>query len=123
MKKKDRIAREDWKFMEQAHYGDSNFSEEHNKQVIAEVEDENDRMDRKRARDYHEKTRERANAVVQYLKNLTQGKGITGIDRYFGKRYLAYLRGEEIVNQLKANPALIKKLKEKWSKQGKLKSL
>lgn len=121
--KKDYIAREDWKFMEQMPYGDENFSEEHNKRVIEETERWNDEQDRKRVKDYQEKTRERTNAVAQYLKNLTQGRGVTSIDRYFGKRHLAYLRAEEIVNQLKANPALTKKLKEKMSGQGKLRSL
>ena len=101
-------------------YGDANFSAEHNKRVIAEVDAENDAYERQKDREYKEKTRERANAVALYLKNLSQGKGVTKIDEYFGRRYLAYLRGEEIINTLKANPALVEKLKQRYAKIGKL---
>ena len=122
-RKKDGISQKDWKFMEQMPYGDPDFDPEHNRRVIAEVDAWNDQMDRQRVREYKERTKERTNAVAQYLKNLTQGRGITKIDQYFGKRELARLRGEEIVSQLKANPALVEKMKQRWAGKGKLTSL
>ena len=109
--KKDSISRNDWKYMEQKPYGDSDFSEEHNKRVIAEVDSFNDMMDRKRDRDFKEKTAERTSAVAEYLQNVKQGGGVTSVEQYFGKRYLAYLRGEEVVRKLKSNPALVEKMK------------
>lgn len=117
------ILREDWKYMEQKPYGDPDFSEEHNRRVIAETNRWNDEMDKKRDREYSEKTKERASAAAQYLKNISQGRGVADVNKYFGKRYLAYLRGEEIVKKLKANPAIVKKIKEKMSKKGELKPL
>ena len=78
--------------MEQKPYGDPDFDPEHNKRVIQEVDEHNDRMDRKRVKDYKEKTKIRTDAVAQYLKNVSQGKGITGIDKYFGKRHLTRLK-------------------------------
>lgn len=123
MSKKDYISPKDWKFLEQKPYGDPDFSEEHNRRVIAEVDAFNDRMEKEKEKEFKEKTRERVNAVTSYLKNLSSGKGIREIDKYFGKRYLAYLRGEEIVRQLKQNPALLEKIKEKMEKQGKLEPL
>ena len=121
--KKDEIARKDWKFMEQMPYGDLGFSEEHNRKVVAEVDAWNDEMDRMRSREYKEKVRERTDAVGSYFRNITQGKGVHGVDEYFGRRYLAYLRGEEIVKQLKSNPALIERLKNRMSQKGTLQPL
>ena len=118
--KPDYISPEDFKFMEQNPYGDADFSKEHNERVIKEVNDWNDKMDRKRDRDYKSKTKERTDAVVQYLQQIKDGKGITSVEKYFGRRYLAYLRGQEIISKLKANPALVKQLKNKMLKKGKL---
>src|SRR3990167_3356111 len=112
MKKPDYISPEDFKYMEKNPYGDANFSKEHNERVIKEVNDWNDQMDRKRDRDYSAKTKERTDAVVKYLKQIESGKGVTSVDKYFGRKYLAYLRGAEIVSKLKANPALVQKMKE-----------
>lgn len=123
MKKKTEISRKDWKYMEQNPYGDPDFSEEHNRKVIAEVDEWNDMMDRQRERDHKEKLSERTEAMAQYLKNVSDGKGVTSVEGYFGKRYLAYLRGEEIVKQLKANPALVEKLKNRMVNKGKLSPL
>jgi len=120
--KRDSIARKDWKYMEQLPYGDPDFSEEHNKRVIAEVDAWNDEQDRKRSRDFSEKTLERTSAVAQYLKSVSEGAE-SSTDKYFGKRYLAYLRGQEIVKKLKENPALIEKMKNKWKGKGVLSPL
>ena len=121
--KKDAISRKDWKYLEQKPYGDDDFDPEHNKRVIDEVDEWNDAMDRRRDKEFKEKTQERVNAVAQYLGNISQGKGVHGVDKYFGKRYLAYLRGEEIVRQLKENPALVEKLKQTMEKRGQLQPL
>lgn len=109
--------------MEQNPYGDPDFDPEHNRRVIEEVDRWNDKMDRKRERDFKEKMSERTNAVASYLKNVTEGKGVIGADKYFGRRYLAYLRGEEVVKQLKSNPALVERIKQKMEKRGQLSPL
>ena len=109
--------------MEQKPQRDVDFYPEHNKRVIKEVNDWNDMMDRKRERDHKEGIKERVSAVAQYLKQIKDGKGINSVDKYFGKRYLAYLRGEEIVKKLKANPALVEKLKQRYKNKGSLQPL
>lgn len=110
------IAPEDWKYMEQSPYGDDDFSEEHNRRVIAEVDAENDRMDALRDKKHKDNLRERSESVAQYLKNVTQGQGVTDIEKYFGKRHLAYLRGEQIVKKIQQkiidNPSLMKKIRD-----------
>ena len=121
--KKDNISRKDWKYMEQQPYGDPGFSVEYNQRVIAEVNAWNEAMDRTRNREQKSDIAERTSAVAQYLKNLGQGKGVQDVNTYFGRRHLAYLRGEEIVKKLQANPALVEKLKHKMEQQGKLQPL
>ena len=106
--------------MEQNPHGDVGFSPEHNARVIAEVDAWNDVQDRRREREHKSNLSERTGAVAQYLKNVSQGKGVTTVEQYFGRRHLAYLRGEEIVRQLKANPALVEKLKNKMADKGQL---
>ena len=73
--------------------------------------DNNKRYWRVKKKEYEAKTRERAAAVAAYLKNLSQGGGVSNINTYFGKREMARLRGEEIVAKLKASPELVEKLK------------
>ena len=107
----DLISPEDYEFMEQNPYGDPNFNPDHNKAVIASTIEKGKRYWRIKKKEYEEKTKERAVAVTAYLKNITQGGGVTNITNYFGKREMARLRGEEIVSQLKANPELVEKLK------------
>lgn len=109
--------------MEQNPHGDPGFNPEHNARVIAEVDAWNDQMNRKRDRDFKEAAAERTNAITQYFKNVSQGRAVNGVEQYFGKRYLAYLRGEEVVRQLRANPALVEKLKNKMAGQGPLQPL
>ncbi len=106
--------------MEQNPYGDPGFSEEHNARVIAEVGAWNDQMDRTRDREFKGKLAERTSAVAQYLNNVSQGRGVSTVEQYFGRRHLAYLRGEEIVKQLKANPAIVEKLKNRMADKGQL---
>ena len=121
--KKDSISIKDWKYMEQSPYGDADFDLEHNKRVIAEVDAWNDEMDRRRQREFKENIQERTSAAAQYLKNITQGEGVSDVSKYFGRRYLAYLRGQEIVKKLQSNPALLEKVKKKMEKKGTLSPL
>ena len=118
-----KISRKDYKFLEQKPYGDEGFSPEHNARVIAAVDAWNDEQDRRREREHKSNLSERTGAVAQYLKNVSQGRGVTTVEQYFGRRHLAYLRGEEIVKQLKANPVLVEKLKNRMANQGQLSPL
>ena len=121
--KKEKIDPKDFKFMEQNPYGDPGFSEEYNKRIIAEVDTWNDMLEKRKDQEFKEKTQERTGAVAQYLQNITQGSGVTEIERYFGRRYLAYLRGQQIVRKLQENPALLAKIRDRMEKRGKLQPL
>lgn len=123
MNKSDYIDPSDWKYLEQKPQGDKDFSKEHNERVIKEVDEWNNKMDRKREQNHKEGIRERTSAVTQYLRQLQDGKGVISVNKYFGKRYLAYLRGQEIVKKLKENPKLIENLKAKYANKGYLKPL
>ena len=115
--KKGQISPLDWEYMEQRPHGDPGFDPEHNKRVIAETIKWTEDNRRKKDREYSEQARQRASAITSYLFNLSQGKGVSKIDEYFGKRELARLRGEEIIGQLKADPALVEKLKQRYAGQ------
>ena len=121
--KKEKIDSKDFKFMEQNPYGDENFDPEYNKQIIAEVDAWNDQLLQRKDREFKEKTQERTGAVAQYLQNITQGSCVTEIERYFGRRYLAHLRGQQVIRQLQENPALLAKIRDRMEKRGKLQPL
>lgn len=106
--------------MEQKPYGDPDFDPEHNKRVIEAVDKWNDEMEKKREREFREKTAERSHAAAMYLKNLAQGAGVNQVNKYFGKRELARLHAQDIVSKLQANEALRKKLQNKLEKKGKV---
>ena len=73
------------------------FSAERNKAII---EDSIQKYDKTRAQKlkialgHYE---ERADAVVSFIKSVDRGKGAQGnLEKYFGRKALAYLRGEQI---------------------------
>jgi hypothetical protein len=77
---------------------DENFSEEHNKKVIEDVIKKNELQFKRNERERKERLRERAHAIASYTKNVKDNKTP---EQYFGKKHLAYLRGQEIINKLK----------------------
>jgi len=79
--------------------GDEGFSPRRNAAVIARTIKKTDAMRAARAKAYAEGVRERTSAVTDYL--LSPKSDSMSIDRYFGKRTLARLRGESIVTKLK----------------------
>jgi hypothetical protein len=78
------------------------FSPERNKQVI---ENSIRKTEMFRARQWHnweDKTRERANALASFFKYLETGKGgANPLGKYFSRKMRAYLRGEEIIAELR----------------------
>lgn len=90
----------DWKYV--GIDPDPDFDPEHNKRVIKESIEKNQRLRARRNREYGSKLRERAGAVAQYLYDLDRGKTSSGVEKYFGSGELARLRGEEIGNIIRA---------------------
>jgi len=83
--------------------GDPDFDLEHNKRVVAETIRKSERAYRERQREFNEGIKERADLAGQYLKSLNKGGSTSDVTKYFGKRYLAYLRGKEVVEMLKSH--------------------
>lgn len=83
-------------------FEDPDFSPARNKATIERTIKKMDQMQKKKLKDYTNQIRERSSAVASFFKHVNQGKH-NNIFKYFGKRELARLRGEDIANQLKAH--------------------
>ena len=81
--------------------GDEGFNPERNKAIIKETIRKNQENRKRILREEEDNIRERADAVATYLKSKV-AEGSTPVEKYFGKRYLAYLRGMKITNILKS---------------------
>lgn len=80
---------------------DSDFDPEHNKRVIRETIKKNERFERERKRNFDNKMGERYQAFGIYIRSLDKGGNSSNIEKFFGKSYLAYLKGEKFMNELK----------------------
>ena len=82
---------------------DMEFSPARNEFIIEETIRKTDEYRRKKIALHKSLIRERANAVTDYLYAAQKsGKSDLDIEKYFGKTTLAHLRGQDIVNKLKA---------------------
>jgi hypothetical protein len=81
---------------------DDGFSPERNKSVVDGTIRKYEQMRAKRKKQFDEQVRERSDAVAQYLKHLVNGKSTT-VEKYFGRRELARLRGQRILQELRGN--------------------
>ena len=79
---------------------DPDFDPSRNKRIIENVIQETDKMQRQKQKDFNDRVDERSSAVMDYLKSLDRGGKATQIERYFGKKYIAYLRGQEFLSKL-----------------------
>ena len=82
-----------------------NYNVEENKAVIERTIRAAEAVYKKKAKEHDDDYAERADAVVSYLKSLDRASstGIgssTNIDKYFGRRMLAQLRGDAIRERL-----------------------
>jgi len=88
---------------------DPGFNPEHNRQVIADSIKKNDILMRKKRKTYNETLDERIDAAASFLLHLANTKYNPKTDssnqaalKYFGRKELARLRGEEIKQQIMA---------------------
>lgn len=114
MKGLDKVDQKDLKFL-QAQKPDPNFDPEQNKRDLAWVFREHDKMVRKKEKEYGKHLEEASDATSYYLKGVEQGGRSTDVKKYFGKKHLAYLRGEEIMQKLKLEYAQTKPQRQKSS--------
>ena len=82
--------------------GDPGFNPDRNKKIIADTIKKTEANHRKRQKQWEEKVMERSDAVASYLCSNAVQSG-KPIEKYLGKRNLAYLRGKRIVQELQSN--------------------
>lgn len=76
------------------------FSPKRNREVVEKSIQKAILMQENRKKDYIEQIRERTDAVATYLKSVAQGNE-KDVDKYFGRRWLAYLRGQKIIEEVR----------------------
>ena len=86
------------------------FNPEYNKYVIDKTIREYEAKRALKYKMFNEALKERASAVANYLQHLNSGKS-TSIEKYFGKKELARLRGKEIIKELQNDSMLSKIIK------------
>ena len=80
---------------------DPDFDPLHNMAVIEKTIKDNEQLVRTRNKEAEEGAKERINATAIYLRSINQGGKTVDREKFFGKKYLAYLRGKEIMEQIK----------------------
>lgn len=78
--------------------GDPGFSPIRNNMIIEEIMAKHEATRKRKMKEFEEQLDERVDAVSTYLRHVSE-KG-TPVERFFGPRYLAELRGEKIVQTI-----------------------
>ena len=87
--------------------GDAGFSPARNNAVIADSIKKYEAMRATKHKIFQENLAERTDAVATFLKAVDRGKASNSA-KYFGKRELARLRGEQIVQTIEEKLAMIR---------------
>lgn len=111
------IAEGDFKFMFQNPDGDADFDAAHNLAVIEKTIKLTKEREARLRKEYLEQVEERVDAGISLLKAMSKGKynssdPHTAAMKYFGKKELARLRGEEIREEIRTKLEMAKKLME-----------
>ena len=89
---------------------DPGFSPEKNKYIVDQAIAKHEKRILEKRKAYRETVHERAEAITDYLfwKNANPGRAVTtDIEKYFGKKNLARLRGEKIIQTLQKDGRII----------------
>lgn len=79
--------------------GDEGFSPERNKSVVEGTIKKMDALIARKRREYKNELGERVDAVAQYVQHMKWSN--KPADKYFGRRWMAYLRGEQLINRIR----------------------
>ena len=105
MKRLSKVSKADEKYMTVD--PQPGFDPEHNRRVIEDTIKENDLKRLKAQKEHDEAIKERSSALATYLKSLSQGNATSDMKKYFGRRELARLRGEEILARI-TDPLIVR---------------
>jgi hypothetical protein len=78
--------------------GDPGFSAERNKSIIERTIAKYEAMRAKKVKEHIEGVAERSDAIIAYMKSPKQVS--TPLEKYFGRKVLAQLRGEQIRDEI-----------------------
>lgn len=81
---------------------DPNFNAEHNRQVVERTINKVEKEREEKVKFWNEQMRDRADATAMFLKHVDNGKN-NDVLKYFGRKEMARLRGEDILTQLKGS--------------------
>lgn len=99
MKKLPKLDQADWGYAPLD--PDPDFDAQHNQKVIDGIVRANEKNAQRKKKEQLDEIKERSNAVASYVKSVAKDKSNTTPEGYFGKKYLAYLRGREIIDIMK----------------------
>ena len=91
------LDKRDYKFIVEK--GEPGFSPERNKMVVEHSIKKMDAWLAKRKKEYKENLAERVDALAQYFQHMQYSNNPP--DKYFGKRWMAYLRGELLMDRIR----------------------
>ena len=106
-KKETFLSREDELYL-QSIPPDPGFDPEKNRRVMEGVLKRTEAMHRNKRREFNVATQERGEAISHYLDHLKK-RGSPGVEKFFGRRYLAYLKGREFRDELREKLTVIGK--------------
>ena len=87
---------------------DANFDPENNKRIIQEVIEESEKLWKAKKRAYDDALGERTDALAQYVKSVSEGNTNSNVSKYFGQKYLLYLKGQDILQKIQQNLQIVK---------------
>jgi hypothetical protein len=114
------ISKKDKKFV--LDIPDKGFSPQRNKQVIENSIRKYEAMRAEKMKAFGEGVAERSEAVTSFWHHINQGKH-NDIDRYFGPKMLAKLRGADIVDELRNRANVITRPSPFYVEKGLVKNL
>src|SRR5258708_4649804 len=79
---------------------DKDFSPKRNEAIVEGTIKKYEETRRKKSLQHDDNYFERSDAVVTYLKSLDRGTSESNLEKYFGRKMMAYLRGQQIRDQL-----------------------
>ena len=87
---------------------DSDFDPARNKRIIQEVVEESEKLWKAKKRAYSDSLGERTDALAQYVKSVSEGNTESNVSKYFGQKYLMYLKGQGILQEIQKNLQIVK---------------
>lgn len=94
-----KIDRKDYKFVNKN--ADVGFDADRNRRIIDEVIEETEKIQVRKRREASQKLEERTDALSHYLYSVSQGGHESNVMKYFGRKELLRLKGQNIMRNIR----------------------